>query len=379
MTHKLICTIPKVASTYEIEVQQGLLSEATALAEVLEKLASRVAIISDTTVAPLYAQGLQSALSRKGLNVDLFVFPSGESNKQRATKEMIEDQLCKKGFGRDTCILAIGGGVVTDVAGFVAATYCRGVPLIMVPTTLLSMVDASIGGKTGVDHPLAKNMIGCIYQPKKVFVDPAVLRTLPLNEFKNGIVEMIKHGLIADSDYFDFLNSHASKILLLEPSLLEESIWRGVLIKKNIVEEDETEIGKRRLLNFGHTIAHAIEHATAYEIAHGEAVAIGMLVEGYMAVELGMLSQNAFLKIDAILKKYALPLLIPTHNAVRYRPELLMQAMTLDKKSLRGKPRFVMLRDIGHADPCAGNYCMPVEEETLLKALRWMAHAFCTS
>ena len=229
-----------------------------------------------------------------GLEAILFSFPNGEQHKSRATKEKLEDQLFEKELGRDICVIALGGGVTTDLGGYLAATYCRGVPLVMMPTSLLGMVDASIGGKTGVNTPYGKNLVGSIYQPKKVLIDPATLQSLPLKELRNGIVEMIKHGLILDRDYFTYLNEHADQLLELDLSILEKAIFESCRIKREIVEQDDRESGKRNLLNFGHTVGHALENLTHYSLAHGEAVAIGILVESHLAVQLGHLNSNDF-------------------------------------------------------------------------------------
>lgn len=344
--------------SYDIEIKSGLLSE---LPTYLASFKERIAIITDENVAKLYT-----------LPGDyLFTFPHGEQNKTRETKQRLEDQLLEKGLGRDTCIIALGGGVVTDLAGFIAATYCRGVPLVMIPTTLLGMVDASIGGKTGVNVPQGKNLIGCIYQPKKVCIDPATLKSLPLNELSNGVVEMIKHGLIADAQIFAYLENHAKQLLALDPAVLEQAIFDSCRIKKEIVEEDEREKGKRHLLNFGHTVGHALERLTNYALPHGEAVAIGLLAESHMAVQLGYLAESDLERIRRVLQAYAVPLKMP-----KVAPEALLKAMASDKKALKAKPRFVLIEAIGSPMPFGGNYCTEVEEGVIKKALHWMNEAF---
>jgi len=357
-----------------IQLQKGLCQNTEHLVEELKATAKRVALITDSTVAELHANQLLSALQQGGLEASIFSFSPGESNKVRATKARLEDQMCEQGFARDSCILAVGGGVVTDMAGFIAATFCRGIPLVSIPTTLLGMVDASIGGKNGLNHPLAKNMIGSIYQPLKIYIDPDILKTLPVAELKNGIVEMIKHGLIADSSYFDFMTDHAAEILQQQDNVLQKSISWGINIKKEIVEDDERETGRRRLLNFGHTIGHAIEQVSKYAISHGKAVAIGILTESYMAMQLEMLPKASFEKIDACLHKYALHFEIPTF----FTPALLTQAMTLDKKTIQRKPRFVMLEGIGKPYKCNGEFCMELDDKILNDSLKWMLDALRT-
>ncbi len=370
MTQKLICKIPSSSYQYEIEIGSGLLNFQT---QYLSSLASRFAIITDDKIASLYGKQLQESLASSDLEVYLFSFPSGEQHKTRETKELLENQLFEKGLGRDTCVIALGGGVVTDIAGYVAATYCRGIPLVMIPTSLLGMVDASIGGKTGVNVPDGKNMLGCIYQPNKVVIDLSTLKSLPKKELANGVVEMIKHGLIADYKLFEDLERHSQQLLTLDATVLEKMIFDSCRIKKEIVEQDERENGKRRLLNFGHTIGHAIECLTHYSISHGEAVAIGLLVESYLSVKLGILDQKSLDRIKKILLQYGLPLQLPS----RFPIQTILDAMALDKKSLKGQPRFVMIDAIGSSLAYDSSYCTHVEESLIKNALHWMNYDLC--
>lgn len=365
MTRKLICKIPASFEQYEIECGSGLLDLQI---DYLSTLASRFAIITDDKVAPLYGERLQKYLLSSDLEAYLFSIPHGEQHKTRATKELLEDQLFEKGLGRDTCVLALGGGVVTDIAGFVAATYCRGIPLVTLPTTLLGMVDASVGGKTGVNVPFGKNLLGCIYQPKKVVIDLSTLESLPKKEIANGFVEMIKHGLIADCKLFEDLEQYADQLLALDASYLEKAVYESCRIKKEIVELDEKERGMRHLLNFGHTIGHALESLTHYSLSHGEAVAIGLIVESYLSVQLGALDQNSLDRIKKILVQYGLPLKLP----IQFPVQTLFEAMALDKKSLKGKPRFVILEAIGSPRIDEGRYCAHIEKSLIENALRWM-------
>ena len=372
MTQKLICSASSSSDFYEIEIGSGILH---AQAHFLKPLGSRFAIITDDTIAPLYGVQLQQYLASAGLEVHLFSFPCGEPYKTRDTKELLENQLFEKGLGRDTCVIALGGGVVTDLAGYLAATYCRGVPLVMIPTSLLGMVDASIGGKTGVNVPYGKNMLGCIYPPKKVIVDLTTLKSLSKSELANGVVEMIKHGLIADYSLFEDLEKHPDQLVALDPSVLQRVIFASCRIKKEIVEQDEKERGKRHLLNFGHTIGHVLERLTHYSLSHGEAVAIGLLVESYLSLKQGALDQTAFARIKRILVQYGLSLQLPA----RFPIQNLLEAMALDKKSLRGQPRFVMIDAIGspliYED---SSYCTHIEESALRNALQWMNDALCS-
>ena len=341
----------------EIEIENGFLQDREKLFNAISPFGNRFAIITHENIAELYGNPLLETLNAAGLNAALFTFPAGEKNKSRESKAAIEDQLLGQSFGRDSCIIALGGGIVTDFAGFVAATFARGIPYVSIPTSLLAMVDASVGGKTGVNTPFGKNLIGAIYQPKKVIIDPDTLKTLPFKNLSEGFVEMIKHGLVADSDYFSFLETHAKELLSLDFNLLNKAIFESCKIKKTIVEEDEREGGKRRLLNYGHTVGHALEKLTDYTLSHGEAVALGLLVEGqFSTIDID--------RIRNILTLYGLPLQMPSFSV-----EQLLNAMVLDKKSLKGKPRFVVLQEIGTPLPFDGHYCTEIDPALLAKAM----------
>lgn len=240
----------------------------------------------------------------------------------------------------------------------------------MAPTSLLGMVDASIGGKTGVNVPYGKNLLGCIHQPKKVVIDTSTLQSLPQKELSSGVVEMIKHGIIADLMLFIYLENHSQQILELDSSVLEKSIFESCRIKMEIVEQDEKENGIRRLLNFGHTIGHALELLSNYSMAHGEAVAIGMLVESHLAVQLGLIQMSTLERIKKILIDYKLPLHLPSGFSIKP----MLDAMTLDKKSLKGLPRFVIIDAIGSCQNFGSAYCTHVEEYLIKKALEWISH-----
>lgn len=367
---KLTCCIPSFSPPYEIEIEHGLLADGSRLANYLSTFGCRCVIITDDKVATLYGEPLKEKLSQKGLEMLLFSFPGGEAYKTRRTKELLEDRLFEKGLGRDTVIIALGGGIVTDLGGYLAATYCRGVPLVLIPTSFLGMVDASLGGKTGINIPSAKNMVGCIYQPRKVFIDPAVLKTLPTHEIRNGFVEMIKHGLVTDHSFFDFLETNVDKLIALEEEILEQAILQSCLIKKEIVESDEKENGRRRLLNFGHTIGHALETLTDYTLSHGEAVAVGLMVESRLAVLMGQLDLPSFQRIRDILVKYKLPLQIPFDLSM----DAILGAMSLDKKSLHGQPRFVIINGVGSALTFDGAYCTSVDPNMIKAAWEWVGN-----
>ncbi len=331
------------------------------LIKCIQKLGSRFAIITDDTVQRLYAAHLCTVLKQHSLDVCVFSFPQGEMYKTRKTKEEIEDRLFENGFGKDTCIIAMGGGVVLDIAGFIAATFCRKVPLVLVPTTLLAMVDASIGGKNGVDTPYGKNLIGTIYHPKKVFLDYSYLKSLNEQELRNGIVEMIKHGLIADSSYFAFMEKNNDKILHLDSACVKKAIQESIRIKKDIVKNDKEDIGLRRIVNFGHTIGHALEKITNFSIPHGMAVAIGIVCESFLSCECTHLSKSSFERIKNIFYIYDIQFCIP--RSIQF--DDLCNAMVLDKKSHRKNPRFVLLEEIGKPKEFDGEYCTTIDTHTL--------------
>lgn len=353
-------------SSYKIHMDAGLL-QSEELLNLCVKLRKRIAIITDNHLAADYAYPLQHNLRQQGLAVEIFTFPAGEQYKTRATKEQLEDELQSKHYGRDTCLLALGGGLVTDLVGFLAATYCRGVPVIYLPTTLLAMVDASMGGKTGVNTPLGKNLIGTFTQPYAVYMDINTLQTLPDCEWRNGIAEMVKHALIADTNLYQQLQSSETLQAFKNRKDLLEPIQKNCLIKKNLVEQDEHEHHLRQLLNFGHTIGHAIETIEYYQIGHGEAVAIGMLVECHLAMQKGYLNQSFLDELQTLLQGYGLPLKTKAFQDMA----LFRQTLSLDKKSLQSIPHFVLLKGIGQPHVKEGRYTHPVEDEQLNNSIEW--------
>ncbi len=309
----------------------------------------RYALITDDHVEKLYGIPFYNHLYSLGLDIQLFSFPAGESSKTRATKEKLEDALLSQGFSRDTTIIALGGGVVTDLAGFLASTFCRGVDLILIPTTVLAMVDAAIGGKTGVNTDLGKNMIGSFYSPQKLFILPEFLKTLPEKEWFNGGVEMLKAGLVGDGEFFQEFSNIP----------IEDAIERAIEIKRRIVALDPHEKGLRRVLNLGHTIGHALETLSDYTISHGQAVAAGIVLEARLSYEMGILKKEALEQIEGRFPPVTLS----------FDFKAVFDVIRKDKKSENGCPRFVLLQDIGVPLSCAGTYCQEVPLEILQRVL----------
>ena len=274
------------------------------------------------------------------------MIPAGESNKTRETWARLTDQLLAKGYGRDSAVIALGGGVVGDLAGFVAATFMRGIPFVQVPTSLMAMVDASIGGKTGVDTYAGKNLVGAFHFPAAVVVDPQVLATLPLREMRAGFAEIVKHGVIADDAYFVEVAGSVQKLLSkggAESDMMLSVIVRSIEIKADIVSRDEREEGLRKTLNFGHTIGHAVELVSGYSLLHGEAVAIGMALEGRLAERIGVAKAGTEEAITKALLAAGLPVDLPQP----FERDAVVEAMRLDKKGQSGKTRFALPARIG--------------------------------
>lgn len=372
MNYEIDVNLPIKARSYPLLIGRGM-SRSPKLVELIKKThPSQVFIITDEAVGAHHSPLLEKYLNDAGLQVTTLKFTPGELSKSRQTKEALEDQILARGASRDSLIVALGGGIVSDLAGFIAATYCRGLPLIMIPTSLLGMVDASIGGKNGINVPQGKNLIGTTYQPHAVIIDSEFLRTLSVSELRNGVVEMFKHGLIADPDYVKYLEKNVADMLSINLSVIEEAIYKSCLVKSKIVEEDETELAKRRLLNFGHTIGHAIEAATNHKIAHGRAVAIGILTEGFISWKLGLLSKEHFDYLRTFLDTYQIDLQL----GAAISPGELYELMCMDKKAKKNKPRFVLLESIGKAAFCNGNYCQEIDDSLMKQGLDWLCKNF---
>ncbi len=334
-------TVALDARSYPIHIGAGLVARADLLLAHLK--APLAAIVSNETVAPLYLTGLASALRDQGVRVTEILLPDGEEHKNWQTLNRIFDALLENRCERATTIIALGGGVVGDLAGFAAATYQRGVPFIQLPTTLLSQVDSSVGGKTGINHPLGKNMIGAFYQPRLVLADTDTLKTLPERELSAGLAEVIKYGLIRDLAFFEWLEANMEKLRARDPETLTHAIECSCRNKAEVVAEDETETGVRALLNLGHTFGHAIEAGLGYgEWLHGEAVAAGMVMAAELSRRIGWLSQADVARTAALLRRAGLPVRGPVLGADRY-----MALMALDKKVASGKLRLILLEALG--------------------------------
>lgn len=326
--------------SYPIHIGPDLVDDTRLLRETVS--ASQILIVTNEIVAPLYLERFSQALPTRA---EVLVLPDGEQHKTLETYQRIIDKAIEAGFHRDACIVALGGGVVGDVAGFAAATYQRGIELIQVPTTLLAQVDSSVGGKTAVNHALAKNMIGAFYQPSAVLADINTLTTLPKRELSAGLSEVIKYGLIVDVEFVDWLEEHIDHMLELEPAALTTAIRRCCEIKAAIVAEDEREGGRRALLNFGHTFGHALEALGGYgRWLHGEAVAIGMSLAARVSSELGMIDARDCHRIDRLLQRAQL--LTRAHGI---DAKAMLESMQLDKKAGRGGLRLILLESIGQA------------------------------
>jgi len=329
--------------SYAIHIGAGNLAS---LGELLNQagLRGKVAVVTNPTVAPLYLNTVGNALKQAGFTIIPVLIPDGEEYKTVESLQIIYDRLIAERLERKSCILALGGGVVGDMAGFAAATYLRGVPYVQVPTTLLAQVDSSVGGKTGVNHAKGKNLIGAFYQPKLVLIDVSVLRTLQRRELVAGLAEVIKYGVIEDASFFDRLEQKITLLLQLDEDLLIDAIATSCAIKARVVEADEREDDYRAVLNFGHTIGHALEAVTGYaKFLHGEAIGIGMAKAAALSERQGFCDAASLQRIVHLIEKAGLPSEIPDSVSTTD----LIQGMEVDKKSAGGKIKFVMCEGIG--------------------------------
>ncbi|WP_293777788.1 bifunctional shikimate kinase/3-dehydroquinate synthase AroKB [uncultured Oxalicibacterium sp.] len=348
--------------SYPITIGQSLLDNPEIVAAKIP--GSRVAIVTNTVVAPLYLEQLNFTLAAAGKKVTTVVLPDGEEEKNWENLMKVFDVLLSEKCDRKTTLIALGGGVIGDMTGFAAAAYMRGVPFVQIPTTLLSQVDSSVGGKTGINHPLGKNMIGAFYQPQAVIADTLTLNTLPDRELSAGLSEVIKHGAIIDAPFFDWIETNMGKLRARDPEALAYAIRRSCEIKADVVRQDEREGGLRAILNFGHTFGHAIEAGMGYGVwLHGEAVGCGMVMAADMSHRLGFIDMATRDRIAAVVKDAGLPTVAPNLGNERW-----LELMEVDKKNEGGQIKFILLQPLGKT------VIMPVPQDILLQTL-----AACTS
>ena len=329
--------------SYDIIIGRGLLKDIGKTLGTFD-FSSKIALISNPTVYGFYGKEVSAAIRASGHDLIEVLIPDGEEYKSLADTEKIYEALLKAKLDRKSALIALGGGVIGDITGFAASTYMRGIDFIQVPTTLLAQVDSSVGGKTGVNHPLGKNMIGAFWQPRLVWIDTATLDTLPRREFLSGLGEVIKYGVIWDENFFAYLETNRDKILKLDPTALTYIIRRSCEIKAEVVSKDERESGLRAILNYGHTIGHAIETITGYKkYLHGEAVAIGMHMEAKLSHQVGLIDKKAVARIKALIDSYDLPSEIPDEIEM----DDLLEKMQIDKKTVAGKMHFVLPEKVG--------------------------------
>lgn len=329
--------------SYEILIDRGNLS--TIGQRLLRfSIGNKIAIVSNPVVSELYSDRVLNSLRKEGFDPFLILIPDGETYKDYFWSYHILTKLLELGFDRKSCLLALGGGVIGDITGFVASVYMRGIPYIQIPTTLLAQVDSSVGGKTAVNHSLGKNMIGTFWQPALVWIDVDTIDSLSEREFLSGLAEVIKYGVIWDREFFEFLEKNRDKIIKRDKNTLITIIRRSCEIKSEVVSKDERESALRAILNYGHSIGHAIETITGYSLyLHGEAISIGMAYEAKLANTLGFLNKDEFLKIKKILKEYSLPVDMPSIIDIYG----IIKTVLLDKKNIQGKIRMVIPESIG--------------------------------
>jgi 3-dehydroquinate synthase len=352
-------TVRHSRGNYPVLIEPGALRR---LGEVVAERVPgrRIALVTDEHVVPrLGAWGCPDLGERR------FVVPPGESTKSRERWTILTDALLDAGFGRDSAIVAVGGGVVGDLAGFVAATYLRGIPFIQVPTTLLAMLDASVGGKVGVDTPRGKNLVGAFHPPEAVVADPRVLADLPERDYRMGLAEALKHGVIADAEYFAWMEREAPRLLERRPATLAHLVRRSIEIKAEVVSNDERESGRRAVLNAGHTVAHALEQVSGYALPHGEAVGLGLLVEARVAETLGWCRPGVAERIRALLAVLGLPVRLDPG----WRPDRILEAMALDKKNRGGAIRIAPVAHLGRVAVRDGVWTAAVPPEVMRAAV----------
>ena len=344
--------------SYPIAIGQGLLASRELLSKYIQGL--HVVIVTNTIVAPLYLSSLEANLRAIGKQVTSVVLPDGEEHKTWASLMLVFDALLEAKCDRHITMLALGGGVIGDLTGFAAASYMRGVSFVQIPTTLLSQVDSSVGGKTGINHPLGKNMIGAFYQPQAVIADTSTLNTLPDRELSAGLAEVIKHGAIIDEPFFTWIESNIEKLRAKDPTTLAYAITRSCEIKADVVRQDEREGGLRAILNFGHTFGHAIESGLGYgKWLHGEAVGCGMVMAADLSCRMGYIDFVSKVRLQKLVEAAGLPVVAPDLGEERW-----LELMEVDKKNEGGKIKFILLKPLGAPQ------ITTVPKDTLLATLR---------
>ena len=348
---------------YNIRVESSFSSLEKSLREDLDNLQRKVCLVTDSHVAALYLDEIASICGDLFSKVISFVFPAGEASKNMDTVQKLYLSLIENHFDRGDLLIALGGGVVGDLTGFVAATYLRGIDFLQIPTTLLAQVDSSIGGKTGVDFQQYKNMVGAFHMPRMVYMNTATLNTLPAEQFSSGMAEIIKHGLIRDEAYYRWISDHREGICGLDPELLEEMIYRSCQIKGSVVEEDPKEKGVRAHLNFGHTVGHAVEKLSDFRLSHGYSVALGMKAAAYLSKKLGYLSGEDISEMLSVFASFGLPVSLPLEEDSRE----ILQATKSDKKMAGKQIKFIILTAVGTAQ-----IYREFTDEDLLEAIDYM-------
>lgn len=368
---KFYCELKKVVDdSYDIEIGRSLTGRL--IEDIKAGIAGKVskyAVVTDSVVAGLYGEKICKAVSDAGMCADLFVIPAGEKSKTREMKEFLEDSMLEKGCRRDCCVIAVGGGVVTDLAGFTAGTFGRGVPFINYATTLLAAADASIGGKTAVDTPLATNLIGMFNQPKKVYIDIDTWKTLPSEQISSGLAETIKHGCLGDRELFEYLESNVEKVFQTDRETCEFVAQRNCSVKYKVIMQDERESGLREILNLGHTVGRAVETVSDYKLLHGEAVSVGLVAQVRLGEKLGYISRENSKRVENLLKRAKLPVRIPDY----VDKDVLIKKLYTDKKVRNGKLRFVFQKEIGDVMQFGDNcFAREVAEDEIAAVIRDM-------
>lgn len=343
MNNKLIVNNPDGHPIYPIFLEESF-AGVPAVLHSIQADGRKICIVTDSNVAPLYAGEVKGLLEKEGFFCVSFSFPAGEGSKNLDTVSALYDFLIHHSFDRNDILLALGGGVTGDLTGFAAATYLRGIRFIGMPTSLLSMVDSSIGGKTGVDYKAYKNMVGAFYQPTAVYINISTLETLPEREYLAGMGEVVKHGCILDRQYYQFLEENVDKVLAKEPNIVKEMVYQSLCIKRGVVERDPKEKGERALLNFGHTIGHAVEKMNHFKYLHGECVSVGMVAAAELSVIKGTLQREAADKLKQLLGRYGM-----LTSVSELDKEEFFAVCHRDKKADGTKIKFILLNGIGTA------------------------------